>query len=82
MLRNQKGQFLIESVLLMVLSIGLLTVGLRSVRNGNYIKKIVAEPWIKVAAMIENGVWSNTPQKARADHPNTGRRGRTLDPIR
>ncbi|RYZ86153.1 MAG: hypothetical protein EOP06_15040, partial [Proteobacteria bacterium] len=56
-LNNQNGQFVIEAVLLMVLSIGLLTYGLRVLRDGKVMSNMISGPWPRVAGMIESGSW-------------------------
>lgn len=78
-LKNEKGQFLIEAVLLMVLSIGLLTVGLRLLRDGNIMSNLISGPWQKMAGMIESGVW-DTADKAAAKHPNQRARSLSVNP--
>ncbi len=79
LLRNERGQFLIEAVLLMVLSIGLLTVGLRVLRDGNMLSNLISGPWQRVSGMIESGVWEPA-NKAAARHPNQSSRLLSVDP--
>lgn len=79
-LKNIRGQMLIEGVLLMVFSIGLLTVGVRILKGQNMTQSLVSGPWKKTAAMIETGTWSQSPTQGRSLHPNTGMRSRALDP--
>ena len=78
-LKNQKGQFAIEAVLLMLITIGALAWATNQIREGNYLAKLIGGPWGKVSGMIECGVWS-TPVKARPFHPNQLNRSLTLDP--
>lgn len=79
LLRNQQGQFVIEAVLLMVLSIGLLTAGLRVLRDGKAISNLVDGPWDRVAGMIESGSWQE-PKAAARVHPNQRSRSLSLRP--
>ncbi|MBC7371238.1 MAG: hypothetical protein H7326_06720 [Bdellovibrionaceae bacterium] len=79
LLKNEKGQFVIEAVLLMVMSVGLLVVGLRLLRDGNAMGNLVSGPWEKMAGMIESGVW-DTADKAAAKHPNQRNRLLSVDP--
>ena len=79
LLKNEKGQFVIEAVLLMVMSIGLLVVGLRLLRDGNVVSNLVSGPWEKMSGMIESGVWEPAA-KAAAKHPNQRNRLLSVDP--
>jgi hypothetical protein len=69
LLKNERGQFVIEAVLLMVVSVGLLMVGLRFLKDGNIMGNLVASPWQKVAGMIESGNWAPADAAAK-NHPN------------
>lgn len=76
---NHKGQFVIEAVLLMIVTLGLFIWGTNQLREGKYMAKLIEGPWQKVAGMIETGVW-NTPEKSRQLHPNQISRSITVDP--
>lgn len=78
-LRNRKGQFVIEAVLLMVLSIGLFLTGTKYLREKKVVEKMVQGPWSRIATMTESGIWAeNVPQQIQR-HPNTAQnRGVTL----
>jgi len=79
LLRNDRGQFVIEAVLLMVLSIGLLMLGLRTLRDGNIIGNLISGPWERMAGMIESGSWDPAAAAAKK-HPNQVKRSLSLDP--
>ncbi len=79
LLKNQRGQFVIEAVLLMVVSIGFLYAGLRLLKSGNVMGNLVASPWKKVAGMIESGNW-NVADEAAKKHPNQIDRSLSVDP--
>lgn len=79
LLKNEHGQFVIEAVLLMVLSIGLLTLGLRTLRDGNILGNLVSGPWERVAGMIESGSW-NVAEVSAKKHPNQYNRCLSLSP--
>ena len=66
---NQRGQFVIEGVLLMVVMIGLFLSATRILREEAFLAKLVVGPWERVSGMIENGVWE-TPAASRDLHPN------------
>ncbi|MES3037567.1 MAG: hypothetical protein V4736_06630 [Bdellovibrionota bacterium] len=76
---NQRGQFLIESLLIMLIAIGVLSYAVKIVRDKKLVATLVSGPWTKTAGMAESGHWSN-PATARTKHPNTGDRGRLLNP--
>lgn len=77
--QNERGQFVVEAVLLMVLSIGLLTLGLRTLKDGNILGNFISGPWARVAGMIESGSWE-TPDVAAKKHPNQIDRSLSLNP--
>ncbi|RYZ80915.1 MAG: hypothetical protein EOP04_24955 [Proteobacteria bacterium] len=79
LLKNEKGQFVIEAVLLMVMSVGLLVLGLRVLRDGNVMSNLVSGPWERMSGMIESGNW-DTAAKAAAKHPNQRNRLQSVDP--
>ncbi|WP_253696544.1 hypothetical protein ACLWBD_00610 [Bdellovibrio sp. HCB117] len=78
-LRNRKGQFVIEAVLLMVVGVSFFIWGTNQLREQKILAKLIGGPWEKVSGMIESGVWE-TPDKARANHPNQIDRSLTIDP--
>lgn len=79
-IHNQSGQILIESVLIMFLGVGLFISMTSLLKKSDVINQIVSAPWKKTSAMIETGTWSNSAAEGKKKHPNTGYRGRTLDP--
>ncbi|MNJ93518.1 hypothetical protein D3C87_112000 [compost metagenome] len=68
-LSNQKGQFVIETVLLMMVTVGFFLWSMNQLREGKYLSKMISGPWQKVSGMIESGVWEE-PEAARQLHPN------------
>lgn len=79
LVRNNKGQFLIETVLLMVLTLGLFMASANFLREKKVLAKLIASPWEKASGMIEAGIWDK-PEQARTKHPNQIKRSLTLDP--
>ena len=75
---DQKGQMMMESLLLMLLSIGLLAAALNSFREARTLDRVVNTAWTGVATMGEMGNW---PNGGATIHPNSSRRTRTLDPL-
>ena len=78
-LLNHRGQFVIEAVLLMVVTVGFFIWGTKQLREGKYLAKLIGGPWQKVAGMIEAGVWE-TPDKAKKLHPNQLARSNSVKP--
>lgn len=76
---NNKGQFVIEAVLLMIVTIGFFLWGTNQLREGKFLAKMIGGPWKKVSGMIESGVW-DTPESARKKHPNQTNRSISLRP--
>lgn len=76
---NNKGQFLIEAVLLMVLMVGLLIAATTKLKESKALAKMINGPWEQVSGMIESGVW-DSPDAARKKHPNQINRSLSLDP--
>lgn len=76
-LSSQSGQVLMEGLLLLVLSLGLLGATLRYLKNDKTLDKLTNAAWAGVAQMAEYGNWPGGPQPV---HPNDSSRVRTLVP--
>ena len=75
---GKKGQVLIESLLLMIVSLGLLAATLNYFRESRTLDRVVNAIWAGVGQMAEYGTWP-TAGKDPA-HPNNLDRMRTWDP--
>lgn len=78
-LRNSKGQFLIETVLLMIISVGLFTSAVKVAQDKKRAAQLIGEPWGSVKGMLESGVWGSS-KDSKSKHPNQIRRSATWDP--
>lgn len=79
LLKNQQGQFLVESVLLVILSLSLLLFATKQIREKKLIAHMIEEPWSRVTTMVESGVWASNTKNNISKHPNTAAaRGVTL----
>lgn len=76
---NHKGQFVIEAVLLMTVTMAIVMWSSKKLREDRFIANLIGGPWEKVSGMIEAGVWE-PPSKARSLHPNQKQRSITFDP--
>lgn len=79
LVRNNKGQFVIETVLLMIVMVGFFIAGTTKLKESKALAKMIAGPWEQVSGMIESGVW-DSPDAARKKHPNQIERSLSLDP--
>lgn len=76
--KDQKGQFLIEGILLMTIMLSLLLFGVKTMREKKVIASMVEGPWNYSGGMIECGIWG-TSKKVCGRHPNVAAdRGITL----
>lgn len=78
-IKNNRGQFAIEAVLLMIATVGIFMAGTNALRESKFLAKTISGPWEKVSGMLEAGVWE-APAAARKQHPNQIDRSRSLDP--
>lgn len=79
---NQRGQAVIEAVLIMVLLVGLATAVGSGLRNMDFFVNLVERPWQNLSGLIQNGVWE-PPQASMSVHPNANNRHISLlgDPV-
>lgn len=68
-LRNQRGQMVIEGLLLMIVIVSIFLVLMRNLQESNLIPGLVTGPWDKIAGMTESGNW-NPQSEAQRKHPN------------
>jgi hypothetical protein len=73
-LKNQKGQLMVEMVLLLALSVGIITLVSAAFRQNQYMAMFVSKPWTSIRSMIQNGNWD--PKKP---HPSSSVRIATVE---
>ena len=78
-LRNQRGQLVLEAILLMVVFMGITTLLTGYLRDHRVAAKLVSEPWAKLSGMIECGVWQPCAG-GKGLHPGTTDRFLSLKP--
>jgi hypothetical protein len=61
---NQRGQLVVEMVLLLALTVAIFMAVSATFRQKEILATFISRPWVNIASMIQNGVW--TPGK---DHP-------------
>ncbi len=74
--QSQKGQAVIESVVLIFVIISLVMLVKNGLGSKQFVKKIFHSPWSNIAGMAENGVWGGATEN-RPVHPGTFRRVRS-----
>lgn len=81
-LKNQKGQVIIENVLLMVVMIGVFTLIIQSLTKSNFVTAFTDGPWEMMDGMIQCGTWApcKVGKPITNGHPNTSGRVLSLDP--
>lgn len=67
-IKNSKGQAVVESVLLLVVFMAVTTAVVRGFRESEVIESFISKPWKILSGMIESGVWAPERQ-ARSQHP-------------
>jgi hypothetical protein len=88
-LKNNKGQFAIEAVLLMSLFVGTFLFVTKQLREKQVLQKFTETSVGKVKTMAEYGAWKNpckaikggASQKAANCHPNSINRALSSDPL-
>lgn len=78
-LHNQRGQFVIESVLMIIVLMGVFTASVKALQDNKFLAKVVEEPWGRVQGMLECGVWG-TPAKVCKTMASSTPRTISLDP--
>ena len=78
---NQHGQFLIESVLLMIVMLSIFIASTNALKDSHFLAKLIEKPWGQVQGMLECGVWG-PPQSACKLLPGQTKRNASLDPTK
>lgn len=69
MIRNQRGQMVVETMLILIVLLFFAGLYVQSFRKMEFTKNLIANPWKSMAGMLQNGVWG-APDKTHALHPN------------
>lgn len=83
-LRSDRGQIVVEYMLLMVVTIALASLLMSTLRNIGALKALTSGPFVTLDGMIQCGVWRpcGVERKTKDGHPNTAARVLSLDPAR
>lgn len=76
-LRNERGQLIVEAVLLMAFLISISMLATKFFRESQVANNLISKPWATLAGMIECGTWSPC---GAGKHPSAKNRNLSLDP--
>ena len=78
-IKNQKGQSIIEAVLLIFVAVTLMATLSNFLKGKEFAKKLVSGPWKNISGMVQCGVWKpcGIGNENTADHPSNIRRNRS-----
>jgi hypothetical protein len=76
-LANQRGQFMIEGLLIMVVFMGLVAIVASFFKKNEIFENLVKAPWTSLAGMLQNGEWLATAQ-SQTMHPSQSGRHVTI----
>jgi hypothetical protein len=76
-LKNQRGQFIIEAVLMMIVFMGILALVTSWFRSQGVLGQLVQTPWTNLAGMLQNGEWA-ARDKGTIYHPSQHNRHITI----
>ena len=71
---QQKGQIVVESVLLLVVMVAVMTLVINGLKKMNYVESLTFSPWARISGMVECGVWEPcgvTLANGAGLHPST-----------
>jgi len=68
-IRSQRGQMMIEGVLIMVVLMGMTLLVARYFKDQELLKKLISGPWVSLAGLLQNGVWL-PKDRGTLSHPN------------
>ena len=74
---NQSGQFVVESILIMVALMGFTLMIGAAFKENSLIAQVISGPWQSMSGMIQNGTWA-PPAASMAVHPSQHNRHRSL----
>jgi hypothetical protein len=66
---NQKGQLVIEMILLLTVLVSLVSFVTKSFVDKKYLQNVVQKPFEILQGMAENGSWGS-PNNTKSQHPN------------
>jgi hypothetical protein len=80
-MKNSKGQFVLEAILLMIVFLGLITLITGYFNKQGFLEQLVKTPWTRLSGMLQNGEWM-TPDKSNVLHPSQHSRHVTIEGLK
>ncbi len=77
MAQNQKGQGVVEAVLLLVVIVSVSMLVSNELQKRKFIQNLIAQPWSTLTGMIECGVWTGCE---KGKQPNSINRNLSYKP--
>ncbi len=77
---NQKGQLVIEAILIMVLTLGVSAFIFQFLREKEYFGRLTNGPWSRLQGMVQCGTWEPLNNGRCLNHPNNRGRNLSYDP--
>jgi hypothetical protein len=74
---NQRGQYTIEAVLLLLIFTGIVATAGATMKKNEFVKRLVQGPWTNLSGMFQNGIWA-PPLAGQPAHPTTHSRHITV----
>lgn len=68
-LKEQSGQMIVESVLIMTMLVGFAYIVTSYFRSNEVLASLISSPWTNLSGVIQNGTWAPPTQNMR-QHPN------------
>ena len=68
-LKNQRGQSIVEAVLILVIVLGIAMGISAAFRQNELLSSMVSGPWQRLSGLLQNGSWV-PPNQGMAYHPN------------
>jgi hypothetical protein len=76
--KNQRGQILVEFVLLLALGVGMSLMATRFLKDNEFAQNLIGRPWATLSGMIECGTWDGCKP---GYHPNSASRILSYRPV-
>ena len=67
-MRGEKGQLVVEALLLIVIGLGFTSLIIKGLRENEFVQSMVSKPWVMLSGMIECGTWNGC---GSGQHPST-----------
>jgi hypothetical protein len=80
-MRNNRGQFILEAILVMVIFMGIVVLVAGYFQKNDVLSSLIKGPWQRLSGMLQNGEWMS-PAQSQAYHPSQPSRHVTIEGIK